>query len=176
MRAQEETDDEAIAYFQRPMRLRPNYTDAHLNLGRLYEAMGKSPEAELQLRAAVALAPLSVQARNELGKFYFTAGRLREAEAQFQASAASIPNAGAIDSLGDIAQRQGRRDDAAQVYRQAIGLDEFDPRGHFGLAAILERQGRGQEAAHQYRAGLSVDPRNSAGTSRPGAAHIEFKS
>ena len=123
------------------MRLRPNYTDAHLNLGRLYEDYGKSPEAELQLRAAVALAPLSVGARNELGNFYFTAGRLQEAEVQFQASVASIPNAGAFDSLGDIAMRQGRRDAAEQDYRQAIGLDEFDSRGHFGLAAILAAQG-----------------------------------
>ena len=27
--------EEAIEYFERSMRLRPNYTDAHLNLGRL---------------------------------------------------------------------------------------------------------------------------------------------
>ena len=153
-------NEEAIAYFQRSMRLRPNYPDAHLNLGRLYETMGRSPEAELQLRAAVALAPLSVQARNELGNFYWNAGRLQEAEEQFQASAASIPNAGAWEWLGDIAMRQGRRDAAEQAYRQATVLDEFDSRGHFGLAAVLAAEGRAAEAADQYRAGLSLDPHN----------------
>jgi Tfp pilus assembly protein PilF len=158
--ASRKQNDDAIAYFRRSMRLRPNYTDAHLNLGRVYEAMGKTTEAELQLQAAVALAPLSVQTRNELGNFCLCAGRLRDAEAQFKASAASIPNPGAFDSLGDIALRQGRRDAAEQDYRQAIGLDEFDSRGHFGLAAILEAKGRTAEAADQYRAGLSVDPRN----------------
>ena len=151
---------EAIEYFQRSMRLRPNNTDAHLNLGRVYEAMGKAPDAELQLQAAAALAPLSVETRNELGNFYFTSGRLPEAAAQFQASAANIPNAGAYDSLGDIALRQGRKDAAERNYRQAIGVDEFDPRGHFGLAAILAASGRTSEAADHYRAGLSVDPRN----------------
>ena len=158
--ASRKQDEGAIACFQRSMRLRPNYADAHLNLGRVYEAMGRTSEAELQLQAAVALAPLSVQTRNELGNFYLAAGRLREAEAQFQASVASIPNPGAFDSLGDIDMRQGRRAAAEQDYRQAIGLDEFDPRGHFGLAAILEAKGRAAEAADQYRAGLSVDPRN----------------
>jgi Tfp pilus assembly protein PilF len=153
-------NDQAIAYYQRSMRLRPNLTDAHLNLGRIYEALGKSAEAELQLQAAVALAPLSVATRNELGNFYFAAHRLPEAEAQFQASAASIPNPAAFDSLGDIALRQGRRDAAEQDYRQAISLEEFDARGHFGLAAILEAKGRAAEAAEQYRVGLSVDPRN----------------
>jgi tetratricopeptide (TPR) repeat protein len=150
----------AIEYFQRSMRWRPNYTDAHLNLGRVYEAMGKTPDAELQLQAAAALAPLSVETRNELGNFYFTAGRLPEAAAQFRASAANIPNAGAYDSLGDIALRQGRQDAAEQSYRLAIGVDEFDPRGHFALAAILAASGRTSEAADHYRAGLSVDPRN----------------
>jgi Tfp pilus assembly protein PilF len=152
--------DEAIRYFERSMRLRPNYTDAHLNLGRLYEDLGRTSEAEPQLKAAMALAPLSVGTRNELGKFYLTAGRLQEAEPQFKASAASIPNNQAFDSLGDIALRQGRRDDAERAYRQAIGLDDFDPRAHFGLGAILEAQGHTAEAADQYRAGLSVDPRN----------------
>jgi Tfp pilus assembly protein PilF len=152
--------DEALGYFQRSMRLRPNYTDAHLNLGRVYETLGKRSEAELQLRAAVALAPLSIQTRNELGNFYLAAGRLGEAAAQFQASVASIANPGAFDSLGEIALRQGQRDAAEHDYRQAVGLDEFDYRGHFGLAAILAAEGHAAEAADQYRAGLSVDPRN----------------
>ena len=155
-------DGEAIAYFQRSMRLRPNYTDAHLNLGRLYEAVGRTSEAELQLRAAVALAPLSVGARNELGQLYLAAGRLPQAQAQFQASVASIPNPAAFDSLGEIAMRQGDHAAAEQAYRQAIGLDEYDSCGHFGLAVILAGQGRAAEAAEQYRAVLSVDPRNHA--------------
>ena len=153
-------NDEAIAYFERSMRLRPNYTDAHLNLGRLYRDLGRTTEAELQFRAAVALAPLSVGARNELGSFYFTAGQLREAELQFQASAASIPNAGAFDSLGDIALRQGRLDAAEKDYRQAIGLDELDWRGLFGLAGICAAEGRVAEAEKHYLAGLDVNPRN----------------
>ena len=40
------------------------------NLGRLYQAMGRTAEAELQLRAAVALAPLNVRGANELGSLY----------------------------------------------------------------------------------------------------------
>ena len=103
---------------------------------------------------------LSVGARNELGNLYLNAGRLQEAELQFQASVASIPNAGAIDSLGDIAMRQGRSDAAERDYRQGIALDEFDPRGHFGLASILEAQGHASEALTEYRAGLNVDPLN----------------
>lgn len=87
-------------------------------------------------------------------------GRLPDAEAQFKASAASIPSPGAFDSLGDIALRQGRRAAAEQAYRQAVGLDEFDSRGHFGLAAILAAKGRPAEAEDHYLTGLRVDPHN----------------
>lgn len=158
--ASKKQNDDAIAYFQRAMRQRPNYTDAHLNLGRVYESTWRIAEAELQLRAAVALAPLSVETRNELGNYYLHAGRLEEAQAQFQASVANIPNARAFDALGDIAVLDGQTDVAEQNYRRAIGLEQFDPHGHFGLAAILDAKGRAAEAADQYRAGLSVDPRN----------------
>lgn len=158
--AERKQNDEAIAYFERSIRLRPNYTDAHLNLGRLYEAEGRGAEAEVQLQAAVALAPLNIAARNELGTLYFNSGRLQEAEDQFKASMASIPNASAVDSLGDIALRDGQRDAAEKAYRQAAGLDAVDERAHFGLAGILEAQGRQSEAATEYRAVLSVDPLN----------------
>jgi len=95
-----------------------------------------------------------------LGNLYFNDGRLQQAELQFQASVASIPNAGAVDSLADIALGQGRADVAERDYRQGIALDEFDPRGHFGLATILEAQGHESEALTEYRAGLNVDPLN----------------
>lgn len=152
--------EQAVRYFQRSMHLRPSYTDAHLNLGRLYEVMGENRDAELQLRAAVALAPLSIQTRNELGNFYFTSGRLPEAQEQYQASVASIPNPAALDGLGDIAVRQGNRDAAEQEFRRAMGMDEFDFHGHYGLAEVLTAEGRTAEAADQYRAALSVDPLN----------------
>lgn len=151
---------EATDYFERSMRLRPNFTDAHLNLGRLYEEIGKTPEAEMQLKAAVALAPLSVQARNELGNLYLTSGRWREAEAQFQESLASIANSAAYDAIGDINARLARRERAEQAYRQALALDDFDSHAHFGLAGVLEATGRREEAVRHYRAGLSVDPLN----------------
>ncbi len=153
-------NDEAIAYFERSMRLRPNYTDAHLNLGRVLEATGRTAEAETQLAAAVALAPLNVGARNELGSFYYNSGRLPEAEDQFKASMASIPNAGAVDFLGDIALREGQREVAEKKYREAVALDEVDERAHFGLANLLEARGNYPAAAAEYRAVLSVDPLN----------------
>jgi len=152
--------DEAIEDFQRAIRLRPNFADSHMNLGRTYAEIGAGEKAEAQLRAAVALAPLYVQARNELAKFYFDSGRFAEAEPQFRSSISSGGTTQAWNSLGEIYSRWNRRQDAAHAFRQAVALDPFDSRAHFGLGAVLEAQGRTNEALNEYEAGLQTDPRN----------------
>jgi tetratricopeptide (TPR) repeat protein len=152
--------DEAIEDFQRSIRLRPNYADSHMNLGRTYAETGDGEKAEVQLRAAVALAPLYVQARNELAKFYFDTGRFAEAEQQFRNSVSSGGTTQAWNSLGEIYSRWNRRQDAEHAFRQAVALDPFDSRAHFGLGATLEAQGRTNEALNQYEAGLQTDPRD----------------
>jgi len=131
-----------------------------MNLGRTYAETGALEEAELQLRAAVALAPLYVQARNELAKFYFDAGRFVEAEQQFRSSVSSGGTTQAWNSLGEIYSRWNRRPEAEHAFRQAVALDPFDSRAHFGLGAVLEAQTRTKEALNEYEAGLQTDPRN----------------
>jgi len=131
-----------------------------MNLGRTYAETGVVEKAEVQLRAAVALAPLYVQARNELAKFYFDAGRFAEAEQQFRSSVSSGGTTQAWNSLGEIYNRWNRRQDAEHAFRQAVALDPFDSRAHFGLGAALEAQGRTNEALNEYEAGLQTDPRN----------------
>jgi tetratricopeptide (TPR) repeat protein len=152
--------DEAIEDFQRSIRLRPIFADSHMNLGRTYAETGAVEKAEAQLRAAVALAPLYVQARNELAKFYFDNGRFTEAECQFRNSVSSGGTTQAWNSLGEIYSRWNRWQDAEHAFRQAVALDPFDSRAHFGLGAVLEAQGRTNEALNEYEAGLQTDPRN----------------
>ena len=152
--------DEAIEDFQRSIRLRPNYADSHMNLGRTYAETGAIEKAEAQLRTAVALAPLYVQARNELAKFYFDAGRFAEAEEQFRCSVSSGGTVQAWNSLGEIYSRWNRAQDAEHAFRQALALDPFDSRAHFGLGVVLETEGRTHDALNEYEAGLQTDPRN----------------
>ena len=158
--ARQKRYDEAIADFQRSIRLRPNYADSHMNLGRTYAELGRPAEAEAQLLAAVGLAPLYVQARNELAKFYIAAGRFAEAEPQLRSSVSSGGSGFAWDSLGEIYSRWNRPQDAERAFRQAVSLDAFDSRAHFGLGSVLETEGRPAEALKEYEAGLLTDPRN----------------
>ena len=158
--ARKKDDAKAIECFVRSMRERPVYADPHLNLGRLYAERGIKEPAELQLRAAVALAPLNIQARNRLGQFYFDNGRLPEAEIQFRSSVESEATPAAWDYLGDIYARWGRREEAEQAFRRAVALDEFDSHAHFGLAVLYTAARNNAEALKEYEAGLRTDPAN----------------
>jgi Flp pilus assembly protein TadD len=83
-----------------------------------------------------------------------------EAEQQFRSSVSSGGTVQAWDSLGEIYSRWKRWQDAEHAFRQAVALDCFDSRAHFGLGAVLEAEGRAREALNEYLAGLQTDPRN----------------
>ncbi|HEY6292964.1 MAG TPA: tetratricopeptide repeat protein [Terriglobia bacterium] len=151
---------QAVDFFQRAMKLKPNYTDPHLNLGTTYQEMKLDGPAEIQLRAAVALSPLNAHARNELGQLLVAESRWTEAEEEFRASARSEPNALAYDVLGDLELRRGDSQAAERDFRAALALDEFDSKAHFGLGRLYAAAGRKAEALGQYQAGLGSDPTN----------------
>ncbi|HEV2177507.1 MAG TPA: tetratricopeptide repeat protein [Terriglobia bacterium] len=156
---------EAVEFFRRAMRRKPNYTDPHLNLGsvlrQLGEETGPNSGAELQLRAAVALSPLNAHARNELGQLYLNSGRLLDAAEQFQRSVESEPNPVAYDALGDIEMRRGETGKAKGSFSRALVLGPFDSHAHFALGAIDAAAGRAAQALDEYNQGLQTDPANS---------------
>jgi len=151
--------EEAMDYFRRAIRLKPLYTDFHLNLGVACLDLGR-PDAETHLRAAVALSPLNVEARNKLGKLYLIAGRLPEAREQFAKSADSQPNGTAFEGLGEIDLRHGDRGLAEKSFQRAIELNPLASIAHFGLAQIYWSAARAAEAEREYAAGLAIDPTN----------------
>jgi tetratricopeptide (TPR) repeat protein len=122
--------------------------------------MGQRAEAELQLRAAVALAPLNVDARNRLGKLYFETGRWAEAEEQLRRSVENEPNATGFSGLGDIYLGRGERARAEQAFREAVAVAPFDSHAHFSLGELCAAGGRTPEAIREYQAGLETDPTN----------------
>jgi Tfp pilus assembly protein PilF len=159
VKSQQKRYEEAIDYFQRATRIKPIYMDPHLNLGAACLELGR-PDAEIHLRAAVALSPLNVEARDKLGKVFFDSGRLVEAGEQFTKSAESQPNWAAFEGLGEIDVRHGDMARAERNFRRAIDINPLASNSHFALAEIYANSGRQADAKLAYRTGLSVDPAN----------------
>jgi Tfp pilus assembly protein PilF len=151
---------EAVEFFQRAIKLKPDLLDPHLNLGDTYLKMGLTEPAELQLREAATLSRFDTRAYNELGKLFVAQGRMEEAQDQFRTSLRIAPNAVAYDYLGMLDIRRHAMEDAEHDFRAALGSDESDSNAHFGLGYVYKAAGRKTEALSQYQAGLVEDPTN----------------
>jgi Tfp pilus assembly protein PilF len=149
---------EALDYARRALRLRPMYTEAHLNLAQILVEMGCTEEADWEFRVATALSPLSTTARNSYGKFLLAEGRAGEARAQFERSAAADFTTDACDHLGEMYLADHDLPRAEKIFRRALAGNAFDTHAHFGLASVLEAAGRAPEALGEYQSGLAMDP------------------
>ena len=78
---------DAIAEYEEALRIKPDYAEAHTNLGTLLAGMpGKLPEAIAEFRAAIRFRPDYPEAYNDLGVVLAGTGRLQEAIAGVQGS------------------------------------------------------------------------------------------
>ena len=72
--------------------LKPDYTEAHNNLGIILQQLGKLNEAETSYRQAIALNPDFAEAHCNLGVTQKELGRVEEAEASFKKAIALRPD------------------------------------------------------------------------------------
>ncbi|HJU91515.1 MAG TPA: FG-GAP-like repeat-containing protein, partial [Pyrinomonadaceae bacterium] len=99
--------DDAIASFQKVLRIDPNDVGANVNLGQLYAQQRKYPEAIAVLRTAVAAEPYNATALYNLGTALMRAGQRVEGQkviAQFQ----ELRQRGTGTTLGTNYLEQGR--------------------------------------------------------------------
>ena len=76
--------DEAVVCYGRAMQRKPDYAEAHNNLGTAFKDQGKLDEAILCYRRALELKPGFAEAHNNLGNTLTCQGRLVEAVACYR--------------------------------------------------------------------------------------------
>jgi protein O-mannosyl-transferase len=151
---------EAESFLKSAIAARPRFASPHMYLGDLYLAQERTVDAETEYRRAIEIFPLNTEARNRLGRFYKTNGRVAEAEEQFRASLKASPTAEAWNGLGDVLLQQGRRQEAAEAWRNVVDLEPFDEHARLELGQIYQAEGRHADAEKHYRVVLLLDPGN----------------
>ncbi len=112
--------DEAAATFRRAMAQKADYGPAHMRLGRVLHAAGRSDEAAVELERALELEPGLQPARVTLAQIRLSEGKLEEAEAMLDRILAGQPrHAQALSTLGQIYMRQRRRPEARKIAERA---------------------------------------------------------
>ena len=159
---EEKKYDEAIAYLQRAIQLKPRFATPHIYLARIYAAQGNNAAAEAEFRLAIDKYAMNPEALKALGKFYLDAGRLPEAEQQFLASIGIAPDLEAWSGLGEIYDRQNSAEKAEDAWRHVLVLDWLNPQAHHSLGRIYLSKGQVTQAREEFEACLLMDPRDPA--------------
>jgi tetratricopeptide (TPR) repeat protein len=180
---------EAIAQYERALKLKPDLAEVHSNLANaLAKDPGRLDEAIAQYEEALRLKPVDAKARNNLGNLLIKLpGRINEAIAQFQEAVRIDPDmAAAHNNLGNAFNGQGRTDDAIAQFKEALRLKPNSAEAHSNLGnAFARAPGHLDEAISQYEEALRLNPdyasaHNNLGSAlnakdRPAEAVAQFK-
>ncbi|MFL5296733.1 MAG: tetratricopeptide repeat protein [Phenylobacterium sp.] len=128
--------------------------------GTALERMGKWPQAEADLQAALKQRPEEPELLNYLGYSWIDRGQhLKEALGMVQKAVAADPRSGAmVDSLGWAYYRLGDYKKAVENLEQAVELDAGDPEINNHLGDAYWKVGRKDEAQFQWRRVLTLKP------------------
>lgn len=150
---------DAETYWRRAITLKPDYCDAHSNLGVALKELGRLDEAAACYHNALAITPNHAGAYVNMGRLYAQLGRTDEAESAYLRALELQPNDGDfLVNLGVLYQAQMRLPEAEAAYRSATVANPRDVKAHFNLGVVLKMQQRFAEAEASYRQTLALQP------------------
>ena len=152
-------DPEAVACYRRALELKPDYAEAHNNLGNALKDQGKLDEAVACYRRALELKPDLCRGAQQPGHCLQDQGKLDEAVACYRRALELKPDyAEAHNNLGNALKDQGKLDEAVACYRRALELKPDYAEAHNNLGVALKDQGKLDEAVACYRRALELKP------------------
>lgn len=144
--------ERAIDEYVASQRSNADRPESHHNLGLLFLSLGRSAEAQSELRAALAIDPSFVPAAVTLADLYRALGRDGEAEPVLRDMIARYPEAAAPHhALGLWLVRASRRAEAVAELKRAAELAPDDPRMAYVYAVALAQSDRAKAIAELQR-------------------------
>ena len=157
---------EAERCCRRALDLRPEYAEAHGNLGLALAAQGRLRDAVAGYREALRLKPEQPVVHNNLGSALKALGEWPAARAAYAEALRLKPDyADAHYNLANLLLAQNQPAMAEQAYRDALRLNPKHAGALTNLGQAQQAQGHLESAEASYRAAIGVHPRH------PGASN-----
>ena len=139
--------------------MKPDYAEAHSDLGIILRELGKLDESEKSFRQAITLKPDFAAAHSNLGNTLQELGRLDESESSHRKAIVLKPDfAVAYNNLGNTLKDLRKLDEAEASLRQAITLKPDYAKAYIKLGVILHELGRLEEAETSYTQAIVLQP------------------
>jgi Flp pilus assembly protein TadD len=152
---------EAIGAYRTAVAFRPDYGEAHVNLGVVLEEFGDLQEALSTCRRAIQLKPNDPSAYNNLGIALLASGEREQAARALNRAIEIAPDYGkAHYNLAQILYCEADPEPSAKAFAKALDSDHDLAMAHFYLGIIRDQQGK-HEAASLHFKRLADHPRDS---------------
>ena len=152
--------DEAVACYRRALELKPDFAEAHNNLGDRLQGTGEARRGGRLLPPGTGTEAGLCRSAQQPGQCLEGPGKLDEAVACYRRALELKPDYAEVHSnLGNALKDQGKLDEALACYRRALELKPDFAEGHGNLGSVLEEMGDLQGAEDSFRAALRHDSR-----------------
>jgi type IV pilus assembly protein PilF len=134
----------ALEKLSKALEFNPEYVDAHTVIAVLYENINDLPKAEEHYRRAAQLKQKGGAENNNYGRFLCTQGRYAEGQEYFKRALADPfyqTPALAMANYGTCLLKDGKREEAEKLLRQALALNANDSEALLSLGAVLYDKG-----------------------------------
>jgi len=173
---QKEMSSESIAYLKQALAINPDFTEAHVELGRVYDRVHMYDSALIHDDKALKKKPLNATANNNMGSVLITLGRYKEAIPFLMRSMEINPNFSFVYlNLARSYKQLQQYDSAAFYYSEML---QFDPNyldAQLELATVYFIQQKYDDAAMHFKVVAQLKPQDPDAANNLGAAYLNAK-
>jgi tetratricopeptide (TPR) repeat protein len=153
--------EEAVGYFQRALRLSPDYLTALENLGNAYRQAHQWEQAQHALEQALTLKPDRAELHYSLAMIFAQTDQRARAEASLQKAISLRPDyPEALNNLGVLYARTRRLDEAIAEFQACMRVAPGFDQAYLNLARVYALQGQSQKARSVLSQLLNQQPDN----------------
>jgi len=171
-----EMDIESMGYLRQALAIYPNFAEAHVELGRVFERVHQYDSALLHDKKALDLKPFNATANNNMGSVLITLGHYAESIPYLKKSVESNPNFKFVYlNLARAYKQIKEYDSAAKNYNLMLIFDPNYVDAHKELATIYFAQQRYDSAAVHFKIVSQLMPNDPDAFNNLGAVYLNSK-
>ena len=150
----------SVKMFEKAVGIKPDYAEAHKNLGITLRSLGQFEPAVNSLEQAIKVEPNYADAHYNLAITFKDFGDLHAAVKSYEKTITLNPNfAAAHNNLGNVFKDLDKFDDAVKSYEKAISLNPKFAAAHNNLGNVFKDLNKLDDAVKSYEKAISLNPK-----------------
>lgn len=149
----------SIDLISKAVSLKPDFVDAHCNLGLVLEHIGRLDEAIASYRKAIAINSRHPDAHLNLGNALTAIGKRKQAVESYKKALSLNPEfVEAHCNLGNVYRDLKKPHEAIESYKKALAMAPEFAGAHFGIGNAFGDLGRTDDALNSFKNALTANP------------------